>query len=183
MVLLPKHFILNLRCISVLTSFLWCSHTCSFLFHDTKTILPYRIDLTKVFCYFGVDLADETFTKFYHTHRYKHNIFLPMFYSFDKTRKAYHCVVAGYDIFIYTWDILTHYLLDEYFGLTGIPHNDEEDAEIPWGDEGSPSDAPLPSDDFAIADLVLSVPDLLVVMDLLLHLHLWTPICIKSLHL
>lgn len=57
-----------------------------------------------------------------------------------------------------THDSLAHYLPDGYFGLIGIPNNDEEDVEIPKSDGGGLSDVPLPSNDLVATDPNASRP-------------------------
>lgn len=75
-----------------------------------------------------------------------------MSYSYDHICKAYHRIVAGQDIFVFTYETPARYLLNGYSNLIGIPYNDEDDAENPKGDKSGLSDVPPPSDDPAVAN-------------------------------
>lgn len=68
------------------------------------------------------------------------------------TRPIRIFMVARHNVFMYTQDISVCYLPDGYFGVIGIPSNDEEDVEIPKGNEGSLSDVPSPSNDTIVAN-------------------------------
>lgn len=129
------------------------TYICSSSFYDAKTILSYIMYLIKVFHFFGVELSNETSSKLHHTHYYKHDSYLCLPYSFDDTRKAYHCMIARQDVYVFTCHTRARYLLNGYSEPTGIPYNDKDDVEVLNSDKGNPSDIPPLSDDPIIADL------------------------------
>lgn len=59
---------------------------------------------------------------------------------------------------MYISDIAAHYLPNGYSDLTGISYNDEDNAKILVGDEGSLSDIPLSSNDPATTNPNTSRP-------------------------
>lgn len=55
--------------------------------------------------------------------------------SFDDTWKAYHQVIDGQDVYVYSHSAPIYYLLDGFSRPSGIPHHIEKVADILESDE------------------------------------------------
>lgn len=98
--------------------------------------------LTKVFHHFGEYLSDKAYCTIHPTHRYDRNSCFHMGYPMDDRLQAYHKIIFGQHIYVYSYQTPAEFLPKGYCGPSGIPHNMKpvvdpdivEDVPPPFGD-------------------------------------------------
>lgn len=113
--------------------------------HETKITLLYEIYLTKVFCYFGVDLSNEESCYIHHIYHSDHFSYLCMGYTFDYQWQTYHKMISEQDIYVYSRKTYVDHLSTDYSDPTCILHNINAAAN-PKGDERVPPPSNDPMD-------------------------------------